>query len=318
MLQTFATIEANKYILATRDVQTLFVENIQRKSLLKSSLFSAQIEGNTLTLSEAEQLSEKNVYDKGKREVTNLMRALSFLRKTPVVSFFDQDFILRLHNIAMDGLIERERRGKLRKEPSAIFNEAGFAVYVTPSPSQIPLLLEDLIHYINGTSEKNIPIKAIVSHYIFEKIHPFLDGNGRVGRLLIQAILATGGYHFNWLLSFEEILNERKIEYYSYLDQNDVTPFVEFMLEVLMSASENSIKLVDNQKEYNKEDSLLPRRKEILLLIREQQLLSFDRIRRRFLIIPERTLRYDLLQLQKGGFIMKLGTTKGVLYKTKQ
>src|SRR6185312_4067838 len=90
MLQTFATIEANKYILATRDVQTLFVENIQRKSLLKSSLFSAQIEGNTLTLSEAEQLSEKNVYDKGKREVTNLMRALSFLRKTPVVSFFDQ------------------------------------------------------------------------------------------------------------------------------------------------------------------------------------------------------------------------------------
>ncbi|HEV2339457.1 MAG TPA: Fic family protein [Patescibacteria group bacterium] len=314
MLRTFAKIEANKLLLRENSIPEEIIDNFRRKSLLKSSLFSAAIEGNTMTLSQAEQLPE-NTSAKEQLEVVNILRAFSFLQHTQNPSI-NRDFILQLHGFVMKDLAEKANLGKLRMEPSAIFNEAGFAVYVAPPPSDIPILLEQLIQFINSETEQNIPIRAILSHFLFEKIHPFLDGNGRVGRLLLQTILAKEAYHFHWLLSFEEILNERKSEYYGNLDTADPTAFTEFMLEVLFQSSEQVTQLIHRGR-FNKEDMLLPRRNELLLLIREQQILSLDSIKRRFLKVPERTLRYDLQQLQKEGYILKVGATRGAMYRAR-
>ena len=314
MLTSFAKIEANKALLAHMTIPPQVVENIQRQSLLKSSLFSAKIEGNSLTLAQVDEL-EENPQIRERIEVANLLRTLSFLRHSPQLRI-ERDVLLDIHTKVMQHLLGQENLGKLRHEPSAIFDSSGYPIYIPPPPSEVPLLIEQLIQFMNSDTEKIIPIKAIVSHFMFEKIHPFLDGNGRVGRLLLQMILATGEYHFQWLLSFEELLNERKSEYYAVLEEQEATACIELMLSIFVEASDLLITSIA-VKEFSPKDLLLPRRQEILQLISEHTMMSLESIKRRFLQVPERTLRYDLQQLEKDGFIYKVGTTRGALYRVR-
>ncbi len=176
---------------------------------------------------------------------------------------------------------------------------------------------KQVVDYINRTAEHFVPIKAVVAHYTFEKIHPFLDGSGRVGRLLIRQILKNGGYDMKGILPVEEYLENHRTTYYQVLEESekDVTAYVEFMLEAVAVSAEKAKEMVLNQKEVAPEDLLLPRRAEIFRIIKDHGLMNFDTIRRRFLAINPRTLRYDLKKLQDSGLIHKLGTTKGVFYK---
>ncbi len=119
-------------------------------------------------------------------------------------------------------------------------------------------------------------------------------------------------------MSLEELINERKEEYYIYLDKNDATSFIEFSLEILLKCAEKVLDKLSDQKILKSEEILLPRRKEILDIIRDHDAISLDSIKRRFLKIPDRTIRYDLKKLEEKGFIIKLGTTRGAVYKAKQ
>lgn len=293
-------------------------KNLKNQSLLKSSVFSAQIEGNTLTpediTPQGEIVKEKEFE---RKEVENIIRALSFLRDRNIPDAIDVPFLLQLHSLVMNKLVHESLTGKFRKEPSAIFDVNGIVVYMTPPPSEIDDLLFDLMHLINDNGNIFPLIKAPLVHICFEKIHPFMDGNGRVGRLLTQTILAKHNYHFNWLLSIEELLQEKKQTYYSLLDQPDATGFIEFFLEIIVEEIERLKRNIETLENPAKEDFLLPRRKEILQIIKEQKIISFDSIQRRFLKIPARTLRYDIKQLQKLGFIQKIGTTRGAMYQAK-
>lgn len=303
-------IEASKQIIDTFPLPHEVETNIRRQSILKSSLFSARIEGNPLTL---EDVSSKPSADQRKREVMNILKGLQLVHQGGARDI-TLSFMLQLHTLVMQGL---GQGGKLRSEVSAIFNAAGIAVYLPPPPRQIPHLVERLLRYSNSEKEQFTPIRAALSHYTFEKIHPFLDGNGRVGRLLLQAVLEKGGYGMKGLLTVEEYLDHHRSEYYRALEESerDVTGYVEFMLAAIANTSRKTKELVVAKQKPSYEDYLLPRRAEILYIIKDHRLVAFDQIRRRFMAVNERTLRYDLKRLQDQGLIRKRGTTKGVHYE---
>lgn len=309
--ESLQRIEACREVINTIQIPPEVETNIRRQSVLKSSLFSARIEGNTLTLDEIGRNPSK---DQKKQEVYQVLKALEEVHKRG-----DRDistsFILRLHEIVMKGLTDTP--GKFRHEVSAIFNSAGIAIYMPPPPRQVPAMIERLIKFCNAPKEQFIPIRAVLTHYTFEKIHPFLDGNGRVGRLLLQAILEKNDYSMKGLVTIEEYLDTHRSEYYSALEESerDVTGYIEFMLEALTDVSEKAKDMVISKQAGDIHDFLLPRRSEILRIIEEHQLVNFDMIRRRFLAVNERTLRYDLKKLQDAGHIRKRGTTKGVYYE---
>lgn len=199
-----------------------------------------------------------------------------------------------------------------RREMGAIFNQAGIAVYLSPPPTQVNDLINQLIKYINSNTEKFPLICALVSHLIFEKIHPFVDGNGRVGRLLIFSILKSKGYGEDYLISFEKYLDDNKNDYYYFLSQGmkKTEDYLIFMLNSFLEESRELIKQFESIK--NEQILLLPsRQEEIYLIIKEHKIVSFDNIRRRFLKVPERTLRYDLKKLVDKQLIIKIGKTKG-------
>lgn len=306
------TTEAAKSVIDAHTIPQEIEQNIRRQSVLKSSLFSARIEGNPLTL---EEVTGKPSNDQKKREVYNVLKGLQFVH---VRGHRDitRTSLLELHKRVMTGLTDREHLGQFRREVSAIFNTAGIAVYMPPPPRQVPALVTRLLSYSNSDKEPFVPIRAAIAHYSFEKIHPFLDGNGRVGRLLLQAVLEKSGYGMKGLLSVEEYLDKNRASYYRGFESSDrdVTDYLEFMLAAIAETAEKAKEYIVKQQSAEPEDFLLPRRAEILRIIKDQKLVNFDMLRRRFLKINERTLRYDLKQLQGAGLIRKLGTTKGVYY----
>lgn len=313
--ELLASIEASRQVIDSVTIPPEVETNIRRQSTLKSSLFSARIEGNELTL---DTLSKGPSKTQAKAEVFNTLKALNWLttRRKQDTSLKD---ILTFHQITMDGLADSANLGKFRKEMSATFNKAGIAIYLHPTPRKIESSVNRLLKYIKSDRERFIPIRASLAHYTFEKIHPFLDGNGRVGRLLIQKILAQGGYGMKGLLAIEEYIDNHRSEYYRALEEpeKDVTDYLAFMLSAIADTAQRVKESIVKKQTYDVEDYLLPRRAEILRIVRDHKVVNFDFIKRRFANVNERTLRFDLKKLVDAGLARKLGTTRGVHYAIK-
>lgn len=302
-------IETYKVLFEKLPKQPQIQENLLRRSLIKSSLFSARIEGNTLELYDIER---NHGEPDQKKEVFQLLDALKLARTH--LEMASLGFIYKIHETVMDGLTSE--LGRFRSKQSAIFNSAGIAVYLPPPPQNVKNLMSD---FIKGLNESVLLEDIAVLHFIFEKIHPFLDGNGRVGRVLINWQLMKMGYGFGGLTSFEEYLENNRDRYYENLmiQGKDITEFVEFILEAISLSAEKLILELQEKKEGKVEDSLLPRRAEILQIIREHKMISFDQIRRRFLMVSTRTLHFDLEHLIKIELVKKLGSTRGAVYTAK-
>lgn len=308
--QLLQSIEASREVIDSINIPPEIETNIRRSSKLKSSLYSARIEGNPLTLDEIAPSSS----DKKKIEIFNILRALNWIIKRGARDITTTN-ILELHKIVMKSLTDDA--GKFRREFGAIYNTAGIAIYLTPPPRQLPSLITKLLKYANSSREPFVPIRACLAHYSFEKIHPFLDGNGRVGRLLIQNVLQKAGYGMKGLLSIEEYLDTHRSEYYRSLEASDKdsTDYLEFMLTAISESAKAIKEEILRKKDSSIQDYLLPRRAEIYNIIKEQKIVNFDTIQRRFLKVNARTLRYDIKKLADQGLIRKLGSTRGVYYE---
>ncbi|MFH1389074.1 MAG: Fic family protein [Patescibacteria group bacterium] len=308
-----ALIDSNRLFINSKNIPPIVQQNIDRVSLLKSALYSAKIEGNEL------QEHNFNFYpkDQKKLEVLNIQKAINYINSEitgtkPVIL----ETILTLQKISMENIVPNA--GKIRSDNLAIFNSAGVAVYFAPPPSELSIFLEKLINYINSSSAESPIIVALIAHLILEKIHPFQDGNGRVGRLLIYAVLKAKSYNFGVPVVLEEEINKRRDEYYYHLDQGykNVEDYLFFMLEIFYNQTET----VKTQLTYIPQEndvvlSLAPRQGEIYNIIKDHQLVSLDFIHRRFVTVPARTLRYDLKKLQEKGLINKTSSTRGAFYR---
>jgi Fic family protein len=284
---------------------------LRRNAILKSSLYSARIEGNPLSLTDLADLSPE-VKNWENTEVSNLIKAYGNLTEYEPLAV-TPDIICELHRTALGNI--SGSAGFFRSDESIIYNQAGAATYLTPAPQDIRTLIDSLCGYINLTVDP-VPVAAAVAHIWFEKIHPFLDGNGRVGRLISSLILKKGKYDFAGLVPFEEYLDIHRDEYYYHLgrDSQDVTDFIVFYISSILAQARISLRAASEPEKHDQYAHLLPRRAEIMRVIDDHQIISFDFLARRFRAVPPRTLHHDLSRLIKGGLVQKMGITRGVQY----
>ncbi|PIP14920.1 hypothetical protein COW98_00280 [Candidatus Roizmanbacteria bacterium CG22_combo_CG10-13_8_21_14_all_35_9] len=310
MLEILGKIEAIRQYLLTLNIPPNVNQKIQRISLLKSSLYSAKIEGNPLDLENYKRSPDKIK----KLEIDNIIDTTNFISKLKIKKI-NLSLIKTLHKITMNSI--HYQAGSFRREMSAIFNQSGVAIYVCPPPSQITQLINQLINYINSDKEKFPLIKAFITHLLFEKIHPFLDGNGRIGRLLIYSVCQIKNYQFKPTVSFEESLDKNKNDYYYYLDigLKNTNDYLFFMLQTFFEQAEKLKKEIEKEVNAKTQINLPPRQEEIYQIIKDHQIISLDFIKRRFLKVPSRTLRYDLKKICDRGLVIKIGQTKGSYYK---
>lgn len=292
-------------------------ERLRRESLLKSAVHSARIEGNPLDPNSIHlgptQEVEKEIHN---REVADLIKAYNFVRSSVRPQKLTLPLIRKLHELAMKDI--SDDAGHFRTEPWGIFDQAGTTIYLAPAHFNVPSLTKELINLANKSKVHKV-INAGVTQFLFEKIHPFADGNGRVGRLISASIMENGGFGLRGLVSFEEFVDRHRAQYYQVLEPSqDATDFIEFFLSALVSQANTTLEQFRNipRVEASK-DKLMPRRQEILATIRDHPDCSFDFIVRRFISINPKTLHFDLSCLMKAGFVQKLGTTRGALYRAK-
>ncbi|HYD34461.1 MAG TPA: Fic family protein [Vitreimonas sp.] len=311
-------------VLKRLPVETKFKTEVFHQQILKSSLFSARIEGNQLTLIQAQQANLTDERDLSKLEISNVLKALRSIGTLP--THLEIQHWLDLHQHVMAGI--SEEAGKLRREPSAIFDQFGNVVYLTPSPDQMRAMMDfwftenkTLSDSSHSVAEKLV--LSFASHYYFEKIHPFIDGNGRTGRVLLHYQLAQTGLFTETLIPIDHYLETHKSTYYAYLEKN-TRQLHEFYLFMLTGLLEKTTQLVDELSQkpptlpasmpQTSPSSLLPRRQEILNIITDHPYCSLNQITRRFPTIPTRTISYDVNSLVKNGLVIKHGSTRGVSY----
>jgi|WetSurMetagenome_2_1015567.scaffolds.fasta_scaffold15558_3 Fic family protein len=298
--QLIMELESIKFLVNKLPVGHGIEASFRQHSLLKSAVFSARIEGFTDTLNAP------------KKESQNLLKAYHFVLSEKSPRKLSLSFIKNIHKLVLDKLAPNS--GNWRTEPWAIFNQSGIAVYLAPPHFEVPELMAEYVQYINQLSD-HPGVKAAVAQFIFEKIHPFADGNGRVGRLISAFILDKNGFGFRGLAPFEEYLDSHREDYYFHLESGtDCSGFIQFFLEALVSQSREYMEKLTSSGQDKPENTLLPRRMEILEIIRDHPECSFDFLKRRFLAVNEKTLHNDLLTLQKDKFIRKLGITNKVVY----
>ena len=298
--QLIIELESIKLLINSLPSNKNLEENISRHSLLKSAVFSARIEGFPDTLNSP------------KKESQNLLKAYRFVLSDKSPQKISISFIKKIHKFVLDKLSSYS--GIWRSEPWAIFNQSGVVVYLAPPHFEIPELMGEYIEFINSLQDHPV-VRSAVAQFIFEKIHPFPDGNGRVGRLISAFLLAKNGFGFNGQAPFEEYIEKYREDYYYHLESSsDCTGFIKYFLEALVFQSKEYFTKLNSSNFDRPENTLLPRRLEILKIIRDHPQCTFDFIKRRFLVINEKTLHNDIFVLQKSGFVRKLGVTNKVVY----
>lgn len=307
-------IEATKLVFNQIQATPEIEDNIRRQSLLHSALYSARIEGNTLSIDQIKTINYHTKNDQ-RLEVFNILSTHRYVHHLPVSQTLTLDLIKEIHSRIVHRL--NYFAGKFRQEPWAIFNSAGFAVYLAPTPLKIPQLMDEYVAYLSGLKLHPCIVSAF-AQFIFEKIHPFADGNGRTGRLISIFLLQQAGYDFRHLLSLEEYIDKHREIYYDTLEsETDITEFVKFYLQSILDSSQNILQKIHHYQSASTKNSpnLPPRRQEILNIVRDHPFCSFNFLSRRFSAVNPKTLHYDLKQLINLGLLQKIGVSRGVTYK---
>lgn len=215
---------------------------LRKKNKIKSIHASLEIEGNTLSIEQVTSIIEnKRVAGPMKDilEVKNAIEAYNSFERMDPYSF---DSFCAAHALLMNGLIDTA--GKLRNRSVGIVKGSEVAHVAPPHDILMPLMNE-LFQYLKDEDDL-VLIKSCVFHYEMEFIHPFLDGNGRMGRLW-QALILAKTYPVFEFLPIEALIKERQEVYYETLATCDKvgesTFFIEFMLEILLEALNNLLNI---------------------------------------------------------------------------
>ena len=243
-------VQANK-ALAALDTLSLYIPNMNlfvSMYVRKEALLSSQIEGTQATLEDVlDPLIEKNA-NQNVADVINYIRATEYaLNRLKTLPLCNR-LIKETHAVLMEGVRGQEKSpGEFRTSQNWI-GAAGStlktASYIPPRPEDMVEAMSDLEKYIHAEDPLDVLIQAALIHYQFETIHPFLDGNGRVGRLLITLFLMERGVLQAPALYISFYLKKNRIEYYDRMSEvrskDNYEQWVKFFLRAVQSSAEDA------------------------------------------------------------------------------
>ena len=205
---------------------------LRKKNKVKTIHSSLKIEGNTLSEEQITDIIEdKRVLGK-RRDILEVKNAIKVYDKLNTFKPLSVESFLSAHKIMMSGLFDNP--GNFRKQGVGIF-DGSEVTHLAPPAKNVNSLMKNLFNYLEQSDDLEI-IKSCVFHYEVEFIHPFIDGNGRMGRLW-QTIILMKEYPVFEYIPFETLISETQEDYYEALaesdEKGDSTSFIEYMLKVI-------------------------------------------------------------------------------------
>jgi Fic family protein len=208
---------------------------LRKQNRIKTIHSSLKIEGNTLTEEQITALIENKRIIGPQKDVNEVLNAIDVYDALKDFDPKSEKSFLKAHKVLMINLIENS--GKYRTKGVRIV-KGSKVEHLAPPAQNVPYLMKDLFKYLGNLEEIEL-IKSCVFHYEMEFIHPFLDGNGRMGRLW-QTLILMEKYPVFEYLPFETLISKNQEKYYQALSESDKsgksTKFIEYMLSIIESS----------------------------------------------------------------------------------
>ncbi len=215
---------------------------LRKRNRVKTIKASLEIEGNTLSEDQITAIIENKRVIGPKKDIIEVVNAIEVYDKLTEFDPKSLKSFLKAHKLLMKGLIDLP--GKLRTKSVGIF-KGDKVSHIAPPAKNLDYLMAKLFDYFKNEDDP-ILIKSCVMHYEIEFIHPFMDGNGRMGRLW-QTLILMKSYPLFEFLPFETIIKDRQNEYYDVLEKSDKegksTRFIEFILTAINESLEELLKI---------------------------------------------------------------------------
>lgn len=209
---------------------------LRKQNKIKTIHHSLAIEGNTLSEEKITALVDGKRVLGPERQIREVQNAISLYEKLATFDPLKEKDFLKAHKQLLQGLISSA--GQYRSTSVGVFKGRKIS-HIAPPARQVPGLMHRLFDFLKNKGQVSFLIKACVFHYELEFIHPFLDGNGRMGRLWQQLILMRHSPIFEFI-SVETLIHKRQTQYYNALEKSDKagdsTAFIEFSLEVIQKS----------------------------------------------------------------------------------
>lgn len=218
---------------------------LRRNNRIRTIHGSLAIEQNTLSIEQITAILNGKRIIAPPKDIAEVKNAYEIYERIDELNPYCVDDLLTAHGVMMRGLVEEA--GMFRSRPVGVVDGEGRILHFGTLPDYVPGLVTELLEWTQG-SELPMLIKSCVFHYEFELIHPFADGNGRVGRLWHTLLLSKWNPLFAWL-PVESIIHDRQQAYYEAINasnqETSSTKFIVFMLSAIKSSIIEALNVSD-------------------------------------------------------------------------
>ncbi len=234
LMARLEAIAALRERIASATVQVPWIPALQKDARARNAHGSTAIEGNPLTLEQVRAVEEgrpMHTTERPEREILNYFAGLRFVEKQQARREVTHDDILALHRLIATGVMDQGVAGRYRHVAVRVGG------YLPPPANEVSGLMRELLDWWNHRSSEWSPvISSGILHYRFEAIHPFADGNGRMGRLLALWELYRRGFDTHHIFSIDEYYWEDHPRYYDELENvrqkaEDLTQWLEYVAQ---------------------------------------------------------------------------------------
>ena len=222
---------------------------LRRTNRIRTIHGSLAIEQNTLTLEQVTAVLNGKQVLAPPKDIAEVKNAYEIYERLEELDPYSVDDLLTAHSIMTRGLVDES--GVFRSKPVGVVDQEGHILHFVTLPQYVPDLVMELLGWTKN-NDVHMLIRSCVFHYEFELIHPFADGNGRVGRLWHTLLLSKWNPAFAWL-PVESMIHARQPEYYAAInasnDAGESTEFIEFMLSSIKASLIDAINASDEMSD---------------------------------------------------------------------
>lgn len=335
ILKNIGLIEAAKEVIMGAPLLPLWEKQFREDAIVRTAHHGTHIEGNKLDFTEArEVLLGKEVVGRPRdvQEVINYRKVLALIEDEAKrkIERIVEDLLKKIHRTVAHNILPADQTGTYRVKQVVIRNsETGEVTFRPPAPIEVPFLMREFLYWLNRTTDDDMHpvLKAGVAHHELVRIHPFVDGNGRVARTVATLILFLGRYDIRQFFSLEEYYDKSAISYYEHLKKasnGDLDSWLEYFTEGVAIEFERIKKKISKLSK----DSQLKRKlggEQIFLSERQVKIIEYiqsvgylqnQTFSELFPKISEDTVLRDIQYLTQKGIVKKIGKTKAARYVT--
>ena len=280
---------------------------LRKENRIKTIHSSLAIENNSLTIEQITAIIDGKRVLGSPNEIQEVKNAIQAYELLLTLNPYDEKDLLKAHSLMMQDLVSNN--GKYRNEGVGIF-DGNQVVHLAPPADRVPFLMADLFNWLK-TSDVHPLIKSCVFHYEFEFIHPFQDGNGRMGRLWQTVILKEWKEVFAWI-PVESLVKENQSEYYNALNSSDKeadsSSFIEFMLSLLLKTIEE---IIETEKKVTAKISVkvTVNQQKILDEIKENPFVTQEELAQ-IIGLSRKSIIQNMKKMQENGLLKRIGADK--------